>query len=99
MVTKGLLVRLHPKAGQEPAVEELLKQVMPTIQAEHGTTTLFMVRLSPTEYGIFNAFPDEQSRQEHMNGNAAATLFASAELFAEAPIVEPVEILAAKLPA
>lgn len=99
MVTSGLLIRIQPKPGQEPALEAVLRQAMPTVESEEGTTALFMIRISPTEYGIFNAFPDEQSRQEHMNGHAAEALFARADLFAAAPTVEPVEIFAAKLPA
>ncbi len=98
MVTKGLLIRLQPKPGQEAAVADMLAGAMTTVEAEPDTTALFMIRFGPSEYGIFNAFPDESGRQAHMTGHAAEGLFASAELFAQPPAVEPIDIIAAKLP-
>jgi quinol monooxygenase YgiN len=98
VVTSGLLIRLQPKSGEESAVEALLSGAIPTVDAEPGTTALFMIRFGPTEYGIFNAFPDEAARQAHMTGHAAEGLFANAHLFAQPPAIEPVDIIAAKLP-
>ena len=57
------------------------------------------LRLGPTTFGIFDAFPDEAGRQAHLSGKVAAALMAKAsELFAHPPVIEKVEILAAKLP-
>ena len=99
MVTVGLLIRLHAKPGKEAEVETFLEGVMPIIRDEPATTALFGVRFGPAEYGIFNAFPDEAGRAAHVSGLAAAALFGRAnELFASAPSVEPVDILAAKVP-
>lgn len=98
MVTKGLLIRLQARPGQESSVATMLGGAMPIVEAEPGTTALFMVRFGPSEYGIFNAFPDEAARQAHMTGHAAEALFANAaELFTQPPAVEPLEILFAKL--
>jgi hypothetical protein len=99
MVTVGLLIRLYAKPGKEAEVETFLEGVMPIIRDEPATTALFGVRFGPAEYGIFNAFPDEAGRAAHVSGLAAAALFGRAdELFASAPSVEPVDILAAKVP-
>jgi len=99
MVTVGLLIRLHARPGKERDVQTFLEGVMPIIRDEPATIALFGVRFGPTEYGIFNAFPDEAGRAAHVSGLAAAALFArSDELFASAPSVEPVDILAAKVP-
>lgn len=99
MVSVGLVIRLHAKPGQESAVADLLASAMPIIQQEPKTTALLMVRFGPSEFGIVNAFPDEPGRQAHMTGHAAEALFSRAdELFAEPPAVEPIDILAAKLP-
>jgi quinol monooxygenase YgiN len=98
MVTVGLLIRLHAKPGKEADVEAFLEGVMPIIHEEPATTALFAVRFGPSEYGIFNAFPDEAGRAAHVSGLAAAALFARAdELFTSPPQVEPVEILGAKV--
>jgi quinol monooxygenase YgiN len=98
MVTRGLLIRLQPRSGEESAVEALLSGAIPAVDAEPGTTALFMIRFGPHEYGIFNAFPDEAARQAHMTGHAAEGLFANAHLFAKPPAIEPIDIIAAKLP-
>jgi hypothetical protein len=47
----------------------------------------------------FDAFPDESGRQAHLSGRVAAALIAKApELFAKQPVIEKVDVLAAKLP-
>ncbi|MEO7912642.1 MAG: antibiotic biosynthesis monooxygenase, partial [Roseiflexaceae bacterium] len=49
--------------------------------------------------GIFDAFPDEAGRQAHLSGRVAAALMANApELLAQPPSIEPIDILAVKLP-
>jgi hypothetical protein len=99
MVTVGLLIRLHARPGMERDVETFLERVMPIIRDEPATTALFGVRFGPSEYGIFNAFPDEAGRAAHVSGLAATALFERAdELFGSAPSVEAVDILAAKVP-
>lgn len=50
-------------------------------------------------FGIFDAFPDEAGRNAHLTGRVAAALAARAsELFAQSPVIEKVDVLAAKLP-
>jgi hypothetical protein len=99
MVTKGLLIRLEATPGREDELEGFFGQVMPVIEAEPGTVALFALRLGPSTYGIFNAFPDEAGRQAHISGDAAVGLSAlAASSLAVPPEIEPVDILAAKLP-
>jgi quinol monooxygenase YgiN len=100
MVTVGLLVRLQARPGKEADVEQFLEGVMPLIRDEPATVALFGIRFGPSEFGIFNVFPDESGRQAHENGQAAGALFGRAdELFASTPTVEAIDIVAAKLPA
>jgi quinol monooxygenase YgiN len=100
MVTVGLLIRLHARPGKEAALAGFLEGVMPLIRDEPATTALFGVRFGPSEFGIFNAFPDQAARQAHVEGHAAAALFQRADEFlASPPAIEPVDIVAAKLPA
>jgi quinol monooxygenase YgiN len=60
----------------------------------------FALRLGPTTFGVFDAFADEDGRQNHLNGPIAKALMANAPtLLAAPPSIERVEVLGAKLPA
>jgi quinol monooxygenase YgiN len=99
MVTKALFVRLQAKPGKEAAVDAFLRAGLPLAQAEPATTAWFALRMGPSTFGIFDAFPDESGRQAHLTGPIAAALMAQAsDLLAEAPAIENVDLLAAKLP-
>src|SRR4029077_16903822 len=92
-------VRLEAKPGKEAAVESFLRGGLPIVQKEPATIAWFGIRIGPTPCGIFDAFPDEAGRQAHLSGQVAAALMAKApELFARPPVIEKVEVLAAKLP-
>jgi quinol monooxygenase YgiN len=99
MVTVGLLVRLLAKPGKEAEVAGFLQGGLSLVQEEPETTAWFAVQLGPSEFGIFDAFPDDAGRQAHLGGQVAAALMARApELLAQPPVIEPVDVLAAKLP-
>jgi quinol monooxygenase YgiN len=99
MVTVALLVRLEAKPGKETEVEGFLRGGLPLVQDEPETTAWFGIRLGPSTFGIFDAFPNEAGRQAHLSGKVAAALMAKAsELFAKPPAIEKVDVLAAKLP-
>jgi quinol monooxygenase YgiN len=100
VVTKGLLVWLEARHDQDEEVERFLVSALPLVQDEPATTAWFAVRFGRHEYGIFDVFPDESGRQAHLSGAVAKGLTDRAkELFAEAPNIEKVDVLAAKLPA
>lgn len=100
MVKFALFVRLEARPGKEKEVEEFLLSGLPLVQEEPATTAWFGIRLGPSTFGIFDAFPDEEGRQAHLSGKVAAALMEKAgELFAEPPSIEKVDVLAAKLPA
>lgn len=99
MVTVALFVRLEAKPGKEKEVENFLMGGLPLVQEEPATTAWFGIRLGPTTFGIFDAFPDDAGRQAHLSGKVAAALMAQAgELFSEPPAIQKVDVLAAKLP-
>lgn len=99
MVNVALFVRLEAKPGKEQEVEAFLKSGLPIVREEPATVAWFGIRLGPSTFGIFDAFPDEQGRQAHLNGRVAAALMAKAgELLAKPPSIEKVDVLAAKLP-
>lgn len=99
MVTVALLVRLEAKAGKEEEVAKFLRDGLAIVRQEPATTAWFGIRLGPSTFGIFDAFPDEAGRQAHLTGRVAAALMAKApELFATPPAIEKVDVLASKLP-
>ncbi len=99
MVTVALLVRLEAKPGKESEVESFLKSGLALVQEEPDTTAWFAIRMSPSTFGIFDAFPSESGRQAHLSGKVAAALMEKAsDLFSESPAIQKVDVLAAKLP-
>jgi len=99
MVKLALFVRLEAKPGKEAAVADFLAGALPLANAESGTTAWFALKFGPSTFGVFDAFADETDRQAHLAGPIAAALMANAAaLLAEAPKIEKVDLLAAKLP-
>lgn len=99
MITVALYVRLEAKPGKENEVEEFLRRGLAVVQQEPATTAWFALRLGPSTYGIFDAFPDEAGRQAHLSGQVAAALMARApELLSQPPLIEKIDVLAAKIP-
>lgn len=97
MVKLGLLVRLEAKAGQESAVDELLKGGLGIVLNEPGTRTWYAFRTGPSSFGIFDTFEDEEGRAAHLSGEVAKALMAKAsELLSQPPDIQMVDILAAK---
>ncbi|HKV93867.1 MAG TPA: antibiotic biosynthesis monooxygenase [Candidatus Angelobacter sp.] len=98
MVKTALFVRLEAKPGKEAEVASFLESGLPLAQQEPATITWFAIRLGPSTFAIFDAFPDEAGRQAHLNGRIAAALMAKAgDLLAKPPSIEKADVLAAKL--
>jgi len=99
MVTTGLIVRLEARTGKEDAVAEFLRSAVPLVEGEPQTIAWFAVRLGPSSFAIVDVFPDDGGRQAHLAGPVAAALMANAdELLSEPPDIQPVDVLAEKLP-
>lgn len=99
MVNVGLYVRLESKPGKEGEVEAFLRGGLEIVQEEPATVAWFALKMGPSTFGIFDAFPDDEGRQAHLTGRVAAALMAQApDLLAQPPAIENVDVLAAKLP-
>jgi quinol monooxygenase YgiN len=97
-VTVALWVKLDAKPGKEGDLETFLRSALPLVQEEPATLVWFAIRLGPSSFGIFDAFPDDAARQAHLSGKVAAALMAKApELLVSSPSIEKVDLLAAKL--
>jgi quinol monooxygenase YgiN len=99
MISRGLLVRLEAKPGKDEDVEAFLRSALPLVQKEAGTIAWFAVRFGRGEYGIFDVFPDDEARDAHLAGPVAQALNERAgELFAQAPRIQKLVVLADKMP-
>jgi quinol monooxygenase YgiN len=96
MVKVGLYVRLHAAPGREGDVAGLLEQARELVEAEPGTTVWYALQFEDSTFGIFDAFEDESGREAHLNGAVAQALGDHADLFAESPSIEQVDVLASK---
>src|SRR5260221_11513293 len=100
MVKVALFVQLEAKPGKEADVEAFLRGGLALVEEEPATIAWFALRLGPSTFGIFDAFPDDAGRQAHLAGRVAAALMSQApDLLAEPPAIENIDVLAAKLPA
>ncbi|MFY9821672.1 MAG: antibiotic biosynthesis monooxygenase [Thermoanaerobaculia bacterium] len=99
MTKVALLVRLEAKPGKEDEVADFLRGGLAIVEEEPATIAWFALRLGPSTFGIFDAFPDEAGRQAHLSGRVAAALMAKApDLLSQPPAIEKVDLLATKLP-
>jgi quinol monooxygenase YgiN len=88
----ALYVPLEAKPGKEKEVADFLRS---------GTISWFAIQMGPSSFAIFDTFDTEAGRDAHLNGAVAAALMKKAqagELFAKAPEIHKLEILADKLP-
>jgi quinol monooxygenase YgiN len=93
----ALFARLEAKPGKEAEVAQFLHAGLAMARDETTTPIWFALRLSPTTFGVFDAFHDEAGRQAHLSGPIAKALMAKApELFSQPPSIEPIEVLGLK---
>ena len=97
MVKVGLFARLQAKPGKEAEVAKLLTGALRLAQEERETEVWYALQFGPATFGIFDGFAGESGREAHLNGRIAAALMDKApELLAEPPLIEKVDLLAAK---
>ncbi|WP_374567454.1 putative quinol monooxygenase [Ideonella sp.] len=97
MIKLALFARLEAKPGKEAEVAQFLQAALTMARDEPATPIWLALRLSPTTFGVFDAFHDEAGRQGHLTGPIAQALMAKApELFASPPAIEPIEVLGLK---
>lgn len=100
MTKFALYVPLQAKPGKEKEVAEFLRSAIPLVNAETGTISWYAIQEGPSSFAIFDTFDDESGREAHLNGGVAAALMErvkAGDLFAKAPEIHKLEILAAKV--
>src|SRR5271154_7163297 len=97
----ALYVPLEAKPGKEKEVADFLRSAVPLVNAEAATVSWFALQMGPSSFAIFDTFDDEGGRDAHLNGKVAAALMEKAkagDMFAKAPEIHKLGILADKLP-
>ncbi len=93
----ALLARVEAKPGKETVVAEFLKSALPLAEAEPATIRWYGLKINENTFGIFDTFETEDGRSAHLQGQIAAALMANAaELLANDPVIEFVDLLAVK---
>jgi len=93
----SILAWLEAKPGMEKEVSDFLKSALPLAQAETGTVSWYAWQINDSVFGIFDTFEAEEGREAHLSGPIAAALMANADrLLAKPPVIEKLNILAAK---
>jgi quinol monooxygenase YgiN len=101
MTKYALYVPLEATPGKEKEVADFLRSAVPLVNAEAGTISWFAIQEGPSRFAIFDTFNDEAGRDAHLNGKVAAALMEKVkkgDLFAKAPEIHKIDILADKLP-
>jgi quinol monooxygenase YgiN len=94
----GLAVRLEAIPGKEEEVAALLLQGLEMVNQEEINPLWIAVRLGPTTFGIFDAFPNEAGRQAHLEGTVAKALLDNAPALLAKPLsIEPFDVLGGKV--
>ena len=96
--TVGLLLTVEAKSGAEDEVAKLFAGALSIVNDEPATIAWFAIRLGPSTFGVFDAFPDDSGRQAHLTGQVPKALNENAHLFASAPEIKKIDVLANKLP-
>ncbi|MCX5816528.1 MAG: putative quinol monooxygenase [Proteobacteria bacterium] len=89
---------LQAKSGKEPELENMLKAMVPHVQAEQGALAYVLHRApkNPGKFLFYEKYRDQAAVDYHMSTPYLQQLFKKFDdLLAEAPIVEIFEEIAA----
>lgn len=96
---KAFFIQIEARPGQEEAAVQMLQDIRACVEAEPATGPWFAVRFSQTSFGIFEAFPDSEGRQAHVDGRGG-DIFRDVTrmnaILAEAAKVHRVDVLMSK---
>ena len=73
-VHKGLLLTFRARSGHEADVEKFLRDALPLVEQEPGTTAWYAIQRAHGDYGIFDVFPDNGARFAHLTGHVPREL-------------------------
>ena len=99
MITKALLFRFESQTDED-TMDTFLEALSAEVSWEKNTLAWFGLRYMRGEFGVISYFRDDEGREAHLNGAAAAKFFAAEhKLMTAPPRTSKLDILAAKMPA
>ena len=98
-IRKGLLLTFEPKPEHETEVAQFLRDARTIVEDEPGTVSWFALQFDDGRFGIFDVFPDNKSRLEHLTGGVPRELVKHAlSLLGALPDMDRCDVYAAKVP-
>ncbi len=97
-VTVGFLIRYEVKSGKEAVAESYLQEALSAVQKQSGTMAWYAFRLGPTTFGVFDVFPNEESRQANFDDGAARVKEKDSGMIEDTFVIEKFDVLGTKLP-
>lgn len=97
-VHKGLLLTFRARTGHEADVERFLRDALPLVEQEPGTTAWYAIQRAHGDYGIFDVFPDNGARFAHLTGHVPRELAKhAARLIGGMPDMHLVDVVAERV--
>lgn len=98
MIGKALLFRFESQTDED-TMDTFLEDLSAEVSWEKNTLAWFGLRYMRGEFGVVAYFRDDEGREAHLNGSAAAKFFAAEhKLMTAPPRTSKLDILAAKTP-
>src|SRR5258708_2007690 len=98
MVTVGVLARFEAKPGNEAVAESCHQEALSAVQKQSGTMAWYAFRLGSTTFGVFDVFPNEESRQANFDDGAARVKEKDSGMIEDTFVIEKFDVLGTKLP-
>lgn len=95
----GLLVRFDAMHGKDDNVANLLRGAVDLLQGEPDTQDWYGLRFGRHEFGIFDTFSNEASREAHLEGPVADALLDARPTLDGFPSIDRLRVIAQKRPA
>jgi hypothetical protein len=97
MTAVGVLAHFEAKPDTEQQMAEFFEGGRSIVDGLPGTTQWFAFRIRPTSYGAFAYFDNEADREALLSTGGPVASARDAELFAQTPVFEKVDVLEARL--
>lgn len=93
------VIPFEAKPGKGEEVAKLIAAALPEVESEGGTPLWLVLRSNakPDTVFLIDPFSDEAARNGHLEGKAAAKIFATVPLLlASEPTIHPADLIASK---
>lgn len=97
MIKLALFASFEARPGKEKEVEAFLEKGLELANQESTTILWCALKIRPRVYGVFDAFANENGRENHLKGPIAEALMSCyPDLFVAPASIEKIDILGVK---